>query len=36
MDEFMTLCEQIVDSNRTRPDEDSLSTAIIENPADGA
>ncbi len=35
MDEFMTLCEQIVDSNRPAPDEDSTSTAMIENPADG-
>jgi hypothetical protein len=35
MDEFMTLCEQIVDSNRPNPNEDSTTTAIIENPADG-
>jgi hypothetical protein len=35
MNEFMTLCEQIVDSNRPSPEEDSTTTAIIENPADG-
>ena len=35
MDEFMTLCEQIVDSNRPSPTKDSTTTAIIENPADG-